>query len=177
MILAMETWQAIDTLRVVRTFAGRPLDETHLGRILQAGRRAGSAKNLQRRAFIVCRDREHLAALSRVGDYAGHLAAAAVGIAIVTPEPESAGEATGIYYDVGLAAQNMSLAAWDLGIGSAPATVFYQDVARELLGYPEGQRCDYVLSFGYPADSSLLTAPKRPGGRRPLDELVHEERW
>jgi nitroreductase len=177
MIRCMETWRAIDTLRVVRTFADRPLDEAHLGRILQAGRRAGSAKNLQRRAFIVCRDRDHLAALSRVGDYAGHLAGAAVGIAIVTPEPESPGEATGIFYDVGLAAQNMSLAAWDLGVGSAPATVFYQDVARELLGYPEGRRCDYVLSFGYPADSSVLTAPKRPGGRRPLDELVHEERW
>jgi nitroreductase len=177
MMRSMETWQAIDTLRVVRTFADRPLDEAHIGRILQAGRRAGSAKNLQRRAFIVCRDREHLVALSRVGDYAGHLAGAAAGIAIVTPEPESPGEATGIFYDVGLAAQNMSLAGWDLGIGSAPATVFYQDVARELLGYPEGQRCDYVLSFGYPADSTVLTAPKRPGGRRPLDELVHEERW
>ena len=173
----METGQAIDTLRVIRNFADRRLDEVHLDRILRAGRRAGSAKNLQRRAFIVCRDREHLAALARVGDYAEHLAGAGVGIAIVTPEPESAGEATGIFYDVGLAAQNMSLAAWDLGIGSAPATVFYQDVARELLGYPEGQRCDYVLSFGYPADSSALTAPKRPGGRRPIDELVHEERW
>jgi nitroreductase len=78
---------------------------------------------MQRRAFVICHGRENLAALSRVGDYAGHLAGAAVGIAIVTPEPESPGQAAGIFYDVGLAAQNMSLAAWDLGIGSAPATV------------------------------------------------------
>jgi len=37
--------------------------------------------------------------------------------------------------------------------------------------------CEYVLSFGYPADASVLTAPKRAGGRRPLSELVHAERW
>ncbi len=169
--------RAIDTLRVVRKFADRAIADGDLQQILQAGRRAGSSKNMQRRGFIVCRDRSHLTELARIGDFAGHLAGAAVAIAIVTPEPETPAEAAGIYYDVGLAAQNMSLAAWDLGIGSAPATVYDQNLARELLGYPGGQRCDYVLSFGYPADPSVLTAPKRPGGRRPLDELVHEERW
>jgi hypothetical protein len=49
MILAMETWQTIDTLRVVRTFARRPLDAAHLSRILRAGaepaaRRTSSAE-------------------------------------------------------------------------------------------------------------------------------------
>jgi nitroreductase len=173
----MDTWQAIDTLRVVRSFADRPLDPDHLRRILNAGRRAGSSKNMQRRAFVVCSDRDHLRRLATIGDYAGHLAGAAVGIAIVTPEPESSPQAAGIYYDVGLAAQNMSLSAWDLGIGSAPATVYRQDLARELLGYPEDHHCEYVLSFGYPVDATVLTAPKRAGGRLPLEEIVHEERW
>ncbi len=35
----------------------------------------------------------------------------------------------------------------------------------------------YVLSFGYPADPAVLTKPNRPGGRKPLGELVHHERW
>lgn len=132
---------------------------------------------MQRRAFIVCSDRNHLRELATVGDYAGHLAGAAVGIAIVTPEPDGPAQAAGMYYDVGLAAQNMSLAAWDLGIGSAPATVYRQDLARELLGYPADQHCEYLLSFGYPADPSVLSAPKRRGGRVALEEILHEERW
>jgi hypothetical protein len=34
-----------------------------------------------------------------------------------------------------------------------------------------------VLSIGYPADPDDLTRPNKPGGRRPLSDLVHEERW
>jgi len=64
-----------------------------------------------------------------------------------------------------------------LGIGSVPATVYKHDLARSLLGYPADHHCEFLLSFGYPADVEDLTRPLRAGGRRPLDELVHEERW
>jgi nitroreductase len=169
----METWQAINTVRVVREFADRPIDPEHTERILNAGRRAGSSKNNQRWAFIVCRDREHLAALAEVGRYAGHLAGATIAIALVTPDPVSAS----VMWDLGRAAQNMVLAAWELGIGSVPATVYDHELARRLLGLPPDRRCDFLLSLGYPADPSALTAPNRPGGRLALSDLVHEERW
>jgi hypothetical protein len=55
--------------------------------------------------------------------------------------------------------------------------VYEHPRARLLLGIPDGMRCEYVLSFGYPADPAVLDAPNRPGGRRPLAELVHLERW
>jgi nitroreductase len=71
----------------------------------------------------------------------------------------------------------MVLAAWELGIGSVPATVYEHDRARALLGYPDDWHCEYILSFGYPADPDVLAAPKRPGGRRALADLHHEERW
>ena len=80
-------------------------------------------------------------------------------------------------WDLGLASQNMILAAWALGIGSCPATVYDADLARRLLGYPIDRACEYLISFGYPADASDLTRPLKRGGRRPLDQLVHEERW
>jgi nitroreductase len=173
----METWQAINTIRVVRSFDDRPLEPEHLDRILNAGRRAGSSKNQQRWAFIVVRDREHLRQLATVGRYAGHLAGAALAIALVSPEPQRATQGSSIMWDLGRAAQNMVLAAWELGIGSVPATVYDHELARNLLGLPPDQRCDFLLSFGYPADPSILTAPNRAGGRRDLAELVHEERW
>jgi nitroreductase len=172
----METWAAINSVRVVRQFADRPLAPEHLDRILNAGRRAGSSKNEQRWAFIAVRDRKHLRELAGVGRYAGHLAGAAAAIALVTPETDGP-RARSIMWDVGRAAQNMVLAAWELGIGSVPATVYDHDLARRLLGLPADQRCDFLLSFGYPADPSKLSAPNRAGGRLPLETVVHEERW
>lgn len=170
-------WRAIARKRAVRAFADRPLDTDHLQRILAAGRRAHSSKNQQRWSFIVCRDREHLRELSTLGPWAGHLAGAAVGIALVTPDPRGPGAPLSIMFDLGQAADAMMLTAWELGIGSVPATVYEHDRARELLGYPADRQCEFLLSFGYPADPDDLTRPPRAGGRKPLDDLVHEERW
>lgn len=169
----METWAAINTVRVVRRFTDEPIDSRHEERILNAGRRTGSSKNQQAWSFVVIRDRERLARLAEVGTYAGHLAGAAMAVALVTPNPAT----TSMVWDMGRAAQNMVLAAWDLGIGSVPATVYDHELASRLLGLPDDRRCDYLLSFGHPADPSKLTAPNRAGGRRPLSEVVRSEHW
>jgi nitroreductase len=174
---ALGTWEAIDSIRTVRSFADRPLEAAAVTRILNAGRRAGSSKNLQRWAFVVCRDREHLRQLAVLGPWAGHVAGAAMAVALVVPDPRAPGAPLSVTFDLGRAAQNMVLAAWELGIGSVPATIYEHDRARELLGYPADMRCEYLLSFGYPADEAVLTAPNRPGGRKALADLVHEERW
>ena len=172
----METWQAINTVRVVRKFSDEAITDEQLERILNAGRRTGSSKNDQHWAFVVVRDREHLGELAAVGHYAGHLAGATLAIAIVTPDASDHYN-NSVMWDAGRAAQNMVLAAWELGIGSVPATVYDHVLAARLLGLPVDRRCDFLLSFGYPADRSKLTAPNRAGGRLPLSELVHEERW
>jgi len=169
----METWTAINTIRTVREFDPRPIEREHVDRILNAARRTGSSKNQQHWAFIVLRDRAHLTELAQVGHYAGHLALATVAVALVTPDRSTPSH----LWDMGRAAQNMVLAAWELGIGSVPATVYDHALASRLLGLPDDRRCDFLLSFGYPADASKLTAPNRAGGRLELSELVHEERW
>src|SRR4051794_27345790 len=148
---------------MVRQVAERPLDPAAVERILDAGRHAGSSKNLQRWDFIVVRDRSLLQALANVGRYAGHLAGAAMAVALVTPDPFAEGQPQSVMWDLGLAAQNMMLAAWELGIGSCPATVYDQALARSLLGYPDDHHCEYLLSFGYPADPSDLTRAPRAG--------------
>jgi nitroreductase len=173
----MDTWQAIDTTRAIRKFTGQPLVPEHLDRILNAGRRAGSSKNTQQWDFIVCTDRAHLAELAAVGDYAGHLAGAAAAVALVTPDPATAEAPLSVMWDLGRAAQNMTLAAWELGIGSVPATVYNQDLVKRLLGLPADRHCEFLLSFGYPENPEALTWAKRAGGRKPLEAIVHFERW
>jgi nitroreductase len=173
----MSVWEAVDGKRVIRRFSDRPIDPDDLVRILNAGRRAASSKNLQRWQFIVCRDRDHLAELAKVGPWAGHLAGAAVAVALVTPDPSATDSPLSVLFDIGMAAGHMMLVAWELGIGSVPATVYEHDLARELLGYPADHHCEYLLSFGHPADPDDLTRPNRAGGRAALSDIVHNERW
>jgi nitroreductase len=173
----MTAWDAVHAKRAVRTFAERPLDPADLDRILEAGRRAHSAKNLQRWTFIVVRDRDRLRALSALGPWAGHVAGAAVAVALITPDPHDSSAPLSVMWDLGGAAAQMMLVAWELGVGSCPATVYEPEHARELLGYPADMHCEYILSFGYPRDPSILTRPNRPGGRRPAETLVHEDHW
>ena len=174
---ATSVWEAIAHKRAIRRFSDEPLAPDHLERILQAGRHAPSSKNRQRWTFIVCQDRDHLGELAEVGPYAGHIAGAATAVALVTPDPRPPGAGRSILFDIGMAAENMMLAAWELGIGSAPATVYEPDLTRELLGFPGDQFCEYILSFGYPADPEDLIRPPRAGGRRSLGEVVRRERW
>jgi nitroreductase len=170
-------WRTVATKRAIRQFVDRPLDRAHLERILDAGRRAGSSKNLQRWDFIVCTDRAHLVELSHVGPWAGHLARAGAAVALVTPDPRAPGAPLSILFDLGQAAANMMLVAAELGIGSVPATVYEHELARQLLDYPADRQCEYLVSFGYPADPARLSGAPRPGGRRQLAEIVHWERW
>jgi nitroreductase len=172
----MDTMQAIRTQRAVRAFRTDPIGQDHLRSIMDAGRLSGSSKNTQRWAFILVCERDTLERLSHVGDYAGHLADAAAAVALVTPTP-GPGDPLSIMWDLGRCAQNMTLAAWSMDIGSVPATVYQQDLAREILNYPDDHWCEYLLSFGYPADPSDLTRPARAGGRRPLEDVLHQERW
>jgi len=62
-----------------------------------------------------------------------------------------------------------------MGIGSVHGSVYDYDLVRSLLGYPETHRCDTILSFGYPADPSVFDSA--PSARKPLEEMVHRERW
>jgi nitroreductase len=173
----MDVERAVRKLRVVRRFRNEPLSEDDLHAILEAGRRTGSSKNLQRWHFIVVRDRATLKALAEVGPFAGHLANGAVAIALVTPDPDQADSPLSVTWDLGRAAQNMALVAWGRGVGSVPATVYDQALCRRILGYPADQHCEYLLNFGYPANPEALTRPLRRGGRLSLGEVVYYERW
>ena len=162
---------------MVRRFQPRKLEPEHLTRIVDAGRHAASSKNQQRWDFVVVEERGTLEALSRSGKYAGHLAGAAAAVALVTPDPRGPGGSLSVAWDVGIAAENMMLAAWELGIGSCPATVYEQSAVRVALHLPADRFCGWILSFGYPADADDLTRPPKAGGRKSLDEVVHRETW
>lgn len=170
----MNVSEAIRLKRAVREFSDAPLPEPAVLAILNAGRRAQSSKNSQPWHFVAMRDRATLQKLSQCGPWAGHLAGAALGVAILTPDPA---ERFQILFDAGQAAAYMQLAAWELGIGSCMATLYDFEQARQVLGFPGEWHLRFAISFGYPRDEARLAQPPKKGGRQSLQDILHWEKW
>jgi len=172
----MDMITAIRSLRVVRKYADRPLTEDEVRTIADSARKTGSSKNTQRWDFVTVRDRASLARLSGVTPYAKHLPSAGAAIALVVdrPDPEYP---RSVLWDLGRAAQNITLTAWAMGIGSCPITVREFGLAAEVLGLPDDKECQYIIALGWPADPGDLERPPQAGGRKGYDEVVHSERW
>jgi nitroreductase len=170
----MNVSDAIRTKRAVRKFQQKPLSEETMRAILNAGRRSQSSKNNQDWRFIAITDKTILAELSQCGEFAGHIAGAALAVAILTPDPD---EKFQHLFDAGQAAAFMQLAAWELGVGSCPASIYDFERARTILRFPSEWHVRLALSFGYPLEEEKLSAPPRKGGRKGLEEVVHFEEW
>ena len=171
----METWDAIRSRRNVRSYGGGEIATGDMDRILEAGRRTPSAGNQQAWDFVVCTDREQLAQLAKVWRAAGHVAGSAATIALVAPRSDDARTRDLIQFDLGQATMSIMLAAADVGIGSAHASVHDQELARRLLGFPEDRFCAVLITLGTPADRPLT--PIQQPDRRPFDDVVHRGHW
>lgn len=181
----MDTWDAIRSRRNVRRYQSRSIPEEDLDRILEAGRRTPSSRNRQRWDLVVVTDRGQLAELATVWRGAGHVAGSAATIALVAPATNDQAEARSIAYDLGQLTMSLMLAAADVGIGSAHASVADQTRARAVLGLPEDRVCAYLVALGYPADrpsapSSIPTGVPStwwstgPAGSRPSEGQTDE---
>jgi nitroreductase len=170
----MNVSEAIRTKRAVRNFSDKPIPEESIQKILNAGRRSQSSKNTQPWHFIAITNKTLLKELSECGTWATHLAGAALGVAILTPDPT---EKFQTMFDAGQAAAYMQLAAWELGIGSCPASIYEPERARALLGFPVDLQLRIALSFGYPLNEVELSAPPKKGGRKDFLEVVHRDKW
>jgi nitroreductase len=173
MKIIVQTWEAIQSRRNVRSFTDQPIPAADLDQILEAGRRSPSSQNWQPWDFILVTERGQLHELAKVWRGAGHVAGSAATIVIVGPAADN--EFHRAQLDLGQAVMAMTLAATDLGVGSCHAGVADLPLARELLGFPEDRDWALLVSLGYPADRPL--APVRNPKRRPFDEVVHRGRW
>ena len=171
----METWDAIRARRNVRSYTGQAIGRADLERVLEAGRRAPSARNWQPWDFVVVTGRSELTDLARVWQGARHVAGSAATIALVAPVLEDEHRREGLRYDLGQATMNIMLAAADLGLGSGHASVADQDLARRLLGLPADRFAAYLIALGYPA--GLQLAPIARPDRRPFEDVVHWGHW
>jgi nitroreductase len=167
----------LKTLRTVRFFEPGPVPEDVVRDVLVVARWSGSARNRQPWEFLVVRDRQTLKSLAACEGHAGHLANAAVGIVLVMAgEPEKFEQET---FDEGRLSERISLAAASYGVASSVGWFKGRgrEEAKEILGIPRGRLVRTALSLGYAARPPEAGRSAVPTGRKPLSELVHEDRY
>ncbi len=164
-------------LRAVRQFRPDPVPEEVVDDLLQVARWSGSAKNVQPWELVVIRDRATLEALAAVEGTAKHVGGAPLGIVLVmNGERDRVAQET---FDEGRLSERILLAAAAHGVGGCIGwlTGRGRDDARALLGIPDGRLVRTVLSLGYPDEAAQRSRAKPAQARKPLDEMVHAERY
>jgi nicotinate-nucleotide--dimethylbenzimidazole phosphoribosyltransferase len=197
-------WRAIGERRDIRRFRPDPLPEAMLRRLLEAAHQAPSVGLMQPWRFVVVKSeqtktamqalaaRERLVQRDQFDERARQfldlkiegIREAPVSVCVCCDREH--GEVLGRHtirdtdlYSTCLAIENLWLAARAEGIGVGWVSFYRPDDLRSLLGLPEHVAPVAWLCLGYPDER-----PTRPGleaagweYRRPLDELIHTERW
>ena len=164
----MDAYRAIVTKRDTRDFRPGPLAEDDLHKLLQAARMAGSAKNSQLNRIVVVTDPGVRARLAACGTFAEWVADVPAVFVFVAPADGNRP------FDVGRMAQNIMVAAQDLGLASCPVTFHHQDCIHDVLGVP----ADHVAQMGVGVGHPTPAKEARPSAPRiPLDELVVWDHW
>lgn len=171
-------FQVIRTRRVVRNFTDEPVSDADLRMILESARWALSAGNRYISKFLVVQDPARIRLVKAVSP--GMLARPTALIMIMTDVQKAAEQQVQIekdmatQVDVGTAAQNMSIMAHALGLGSCPATSFSRSGVSATLDLPPTLIPEFILQLGHPASEPRVM---RTGAvtKLPVESLTYWE--
>jgi len=165
--------EVIKGRRSIRDFCDKELPDEHLRLVLEAGIWAPSGSNLQPWEFVLVKDRDLLEKVKLFSPGLFGRPAAIIVVCINRKIAEKAGKMGEFMslMDVSMAAENMMLMAYALDIGSCPVASFNKMAVKELLDLPAHVEPALIITLGYPKE-----IPKPPR-RRPLEEVVHVDRF
>jgi len=178
-----ELMEVIRGRRSIRRFEQEEVPQQALEAILEAVQWAPSWANTQCWEIIVVRDqaaKEKLQATLPKTNPASKAIVQAPIVLVVCGKLKSSGYYKGqvttkhgdwFMFDLGIATQNICLAAYDQGLGTVIVGLFDHDKAKEILGLPDGYEVVAMVPVGYPAKDS--PAPRR----REISEFVHYEKF
>jgi nitroreductase len=158
--------------RSIRRYRPDPVPDEIVQELLEAGRWAPSANNLQPWRFIVIRDRLMREQIAMYADYAGdhpaHVGEAPLLIVLCGVIEDR------LYHeflngDVGMAGLQMMLQAKAMGLGTCWLGGLERRAIAGLLRIPDYLEIVSLLTVGFPAEDP------EPTPRKSLDEIVHYE--
>ena len=171
----MDVFEAIQERRSIRSYTDKPVEREKMEKILEAGRLAPSAKNLEPWHFIAVTDAAKRQALSG-GTWAKFLVQAPLAI-VACGDKKASPDWYAI--DVALAVENMVLTAVSLGLGTCCVGSFNEKDVATVAKVPENFEVLVILAVGYPSDhidlsSKLLNIVRK---RKSLSEVASEEEF
>lgn len=169
----MDVFEAIESRYSVRGYRPDPVDDDALRRVLEAARQAPTAANRQPFRIVVCHTEGREAELARIYGRPWFTTAPLV-LAFVAVPGEAWRRSDDKPYDevdATIAMDHLVLAATALGLGTCWIAAFDPAAARDVLGLPDDVEPIAFTPLGYPDKPRVKT------GRRPLEELVKQERW
>ena len=163
----MNTLDAIKKRRSVRSFLKDGIEKEKIRTLVEAATWAPSASNLQQWNLVILqREKNIKRAKSFSPGISGMPRALFIFCIDIEKVKKGGGDEARVlsYIDIAIAAQNVCLAATELGLGSCIVRSFSRKAIRELFDLkiePE-----LIVALGYPAET-----PEAPERRRP-DEVV-----
>jgi len=173
----MGVMEAIKIRKSVRSYdKGHKVSDTDLLKILEAGRLAPSAKNIQDWRFVVIKDKALLTKLvpaCKDQQFVAEGSVVIAGCSGATDYIMTCGQQA-YTVDLSIALEHMALMAAELGIGSCWIGAFYEDRVKELLHVPKDVRIVDLLVLGYPDKelSKIVTTT-----RKDMKEIVCYDKW
>ncbi len=169
----MDVLEAIAKRKSIRAYKTIPVPEDKLNKVLEAARLAPSGANRQEMKFVVVKDQKTRAKLSEATGGQKHVAQAPVVIAAVSTDPEKMMicDVPGYPVDVAIAIDHMTLAAFDIGLGTCWIGAFNQGMVKNILGIPDNCKVVQLLTLGIPDEEG------RPKERKPIAQIVCYETY
>ena len=158
----MTLYDLIISRRSIRQFRPTPLGRTVLEKIVNAGRLAPSASNLQPLEFIVVDDERVRREIFSFVRWAGYITPAGNPLpgqeptAYVIPVVNLGVRRSGFDLDIGAAVENMILAAWEEGIGSCWIGALDVEGLSRAIRLRENFKLTCVLALGFPAETPVV---------------------
>ena len=169
----MDVFEAIQKRRSIRSYQEKPVPRDKLEKILEAGRLAPSARNIDPWHFIAVTDEQKRKSLSK-GMYAKFLTQSPV-VIVACGDKKASSEWYAI--DVALAIENMILTAVSEGLGTCCVGSFNEKGVREALKIPENFEVLVMLAVGYAREKLDLSSKvlHLVRSRKTLSEVASEE--
>lgn len=170
----LNVFDAVKRRSSVRQFLDRSIEEAKLNVILEAGRIAPSARNLQEWRFIIVKDPEIRHKIGHAANgqvFVGEAPVVIVACAVTDSRVMSCGQ---LCYpiDVAIALDHISLVAVELGLGTCWIGAFDEDKVKKILGIPKEVRVVELMPIGYPVFDEL-----KKKNRLSLKEIVRYDHW
>ena len=168
---AMEFKEVVEDRYSCKKFNGEPVAEKALKAILEAGRVAPTAKNLQEQHVYVVQSSEKLALIDELTPCRYN----APTVLVVAFNKENVftypgGTRDSGIEDAAIVATHMMLAAKNAGVDSCWVNFFNPEVAADKLELPENEEVLMMLDLGYAAEDGKPLA--NHASRKPLSDTV-----